>query len=63
MIEVGIQEAPVCTEGDECNVIVTRGLIEPSVPVFVTVTTRRLFNPNLLLPGTSEASADGRSSS
>ena len=60
---VGIQEVPVSTEGDQSNVIVRRNLIEPSIPVIVTVTTRlRIFNPDDP-PDFSLASADGRSSS
>ena len=63
VLVVGIQEVPVSTEGDRSNVIVRRNLIEPSIPVFVTVTTRLLiFNPDDP-PGLSLASADGRSSS
>ena len=62
MLIVGIQEDPVSTEGDQLNVIVTRGLIEPSIPVFVTVTTRRIpFNPDDI-PHFRLASEDGRSS-
>ena len=62
VLEVGIQEVPVSTEGDRSNVIVKRNLIEPSIPVSVTVTTR-LASPLDLPPGASLASADGRSSS
>ena len=59
---VGIQEVPVSTEGDRSNVIVRRNLIEPSIPVFVTVTTRlAIIDPIQLLPGTSWASEEGRS--
>ena len=62
MLIVGIQEDPVSTEGDQLNVIVTRGLIEPSIPVFVTVTTRLIrFYPDAQ-PDFSLASEDGRSS-
>ena len=60
---VGIQEVPVSTEGDRSNVIVRRNLIEPSIPVFVTVTTRLyIFNPDNT-PDFSLASDKGRSSS
>ena len=62
VLVVGIQEVPVSTEGAQSNVIVRRNLIEPNIPVFVTVTTRLIFNPGDLLPGTNLASADGRSS-
>ena len=59
---VGIQEVPVSTEGDRSNVIVRRNLIEPSIPVFVTVTTRlRIFNPDDP-PDLRLASENGRSS-
>ena len=62
VLEVGIPEEPVSTEGDPSNVIVRRNLIEPNIPVFVTVTTR-LISPLNVDPGTSRASPDGRSSS
>ena len=62
VLEVGIPEEPVSTEGDPLNVIVRRNLIEPNIPVFVTVTTR-LVSPLNVDPGTSRASPDGRSSS
>ena len=59
---VGIQEVPVSTEGHGSNVIVRRNLIEPSIPVFVTVTTRlHIFNADDP-PDFSLASEDGRSS-
>ena len=59
---VGIQEVPVSTEGDQVNVIVRRNLIEPNIPVLVTVTTRlRMFNPDDP-PHFILASPDGRSS-
>ena len=62
VLVVGIQEVPVSTEGDQSNVIVRRNLIEPSIPVFVSVTTRlAIIDPNQLLPGTSLASEEGRS--
>ena len=64
VLEVGIQEVPVSTEGDQLNVIVRRNLIEPNIPVFVTVTTKLAkINPYELLPGTSLATEAGRSSS
>ena len=62
VLEVGIPEEPVSTEGDPSNVIVRRNLIEPNIPVFVTVTTR-LVSPLNVDPGTSLASPDGISSS
>ena len=63
VLVVGIQEVPVSTEGDQSNVIVRRNLIEPSIPVFVTVTARLyIFDPDDP-PDFSLASADGRSSS
>ena len=64
VLEVGIQEVPVSTEGHAFHVIVTRNLNKPNIPVFVTVTTRlAIISQDNLLPGTSLASADGRSSS
>ena len=62
VLEVGIPEEPVSTEGDPSSVIVRRNLIEPNIPVFVNVTTRLVSLLNVL-PGASPASADGKSSS
>ena len=64
VLQVGIQEVLVSTEGDRSNVIVRRNLVELSIPVFVTVTTRpAIIDPGNLPPGTSLATEEGRSSS
>ena len=63
MLEVGIQEVPVSTEGNSFNVIVTRSPNKPSIPVLVNVTTRlAIINPDDLIPGISLASGDGKPS-